>query len=73
MGEEAALSEEGTLRFAAGVGIIDEVSVPPISADIIDKMMDDAITERGGDDFADDGIADDEGDAAAGAISLPEN
>lgn len=69
VGGEALLAEEGAFADAAGVRINDEAAVPPISADIIEEMVDDAVAEGCGDDFADDWVADDEGDAAAGLIA----
>lgn len=69
VGGEALLAEEGAFTDAAGVGVDEKAAVPPVSADIIKKVMDDAVAERGGDDFADDGIVDDKSDAAAGFVA----
>ena len=47
--------------------------VPPVGADVEEEMMDDAVAEGGGDDFAGDGVLNDEGDAAAGMIITAED
>ena len=70
---EALLAVEGAFALAAGVGIGDEAAVPPVGADVEEEMMDDAVAEGGGDDFAGDGVLDDEGDAAAGMIITAED
>lgn len=62
---KALLAVERTLAFATGVGIGNEAAIPPFGAAIIEKMMDDTVTEGCSDDFTDDGVVDDEGDAAA--------
>lgn len=65
VGGEALLAEKGAFADTTGVGIDDEAAIPPVGANIIKEVMNDAVAERGGDDFADDGIVDDESDAAA--------
>lgn len=69
VGGEALLAEESAFADAAGIGIDDEAAIPPAGADVIEKVVNDAVAERGGDDFADDGITDDESDAAAGFVA----
>lgn len=66
---ETLLAEEGALADAAGVGVDEKAAVPPVGADVVKEVVDDAVTKRGGDDFADDGIVDDEGDATAGFVA----
>lgn len=65
---ETFLAVEGAFVFAAGIGIRNETTVPPIGTNIEKKMMDDTIAKGRGDDFADDRIFDDEGDATTGMI-----
>lgn len=65
VGGEALLTIEDTFALATGIRIRAESVVPPFGGEIIEEVMDDAITERGGDDFAGDGIVNDEGNAAA--------
>ncbi len=69
MGGKALLAEESAFADAAGVRVDDEAAVPPVGADVIEEMVNDAVAEWGGNDFADDWIADDEGNAAAGFIT----
>lgn len=69
VGGEALLAEEGAFADAAGVGVDDEATIPPIGADVIEEVVDDAVAEGRGDDLANDRIADDEGDAAAGRVA----
>ena len=66
---ETLLVEEGAFADTTGVRVDDEPAVPPIGADVIKEVMNDAVAEWGGNDFADDWIADDEGDATAGFIT----
>lgn len=67
---ETLLSEEDTLILAARIGIYDETAVPPVGAEIVEEVMDNAIAEGCCDDLANDGIVDDEGNAATGAIMM---
>ena len=69
VGGEALLAEESAFADATGVGVDEKTTVPPVGADVIEEVMDDAVAERGGDDFADDGIVDNEGDATAGFVA----
>lgn len=62
---KAFLAVKCTFASATRVGVGNEAAIPPFSAAIIKKMMDDTVTERCSDDFADDGVVDDESDAAA--------
>lgn len=64
------LSIEGAFADATGVGIGAEATVPPLGADIKKKVVNDAVAERGGDDFTDDGVMDDKGDAATGFVVM---
>lgn len=73
MSGEALLAEEGAFADAARIGVDNEAAVPPAGANVIKEMMYDAIAEGGGDDFADDGVADDEGDTAAGFVTALDN
>lgn len=70
---EALLAEENAFAFATRIRIFRKAAVPPISANIIEKMMNDAITKRCGDDFAGDGIVDDKSDAAARLITTTDD
>ncbi len=54
--------------FATRIRVRNKTAVPPISANIVEKMMNDAIAKRCSDDFTNNWIAHDEGDAASGAI-----
>lgn len=65
VGGEALLAEESAFADATRIGVDEEAAVPPVGTNIIEEVMDDAIAERGSDDFADDGVVDNEGDAAA--------
>ncbi len=73
MMSEALLTIEGTFALAARVGVGDETSIPPIGANIIEKMMNDAVTKRCGDNFTDDGVVNDKSDAATGLIKMTQN
>lgn len=73
VGGEALLAEESAFADTARIGVDEEAAVPPVGANVVEKVMDDAIAERGGDDFADDGIVDDEGDAATGFVAALNN
>lgn len=73
MTEEAMLTEEDAFVLAAGIRIDDKAAVPPISADIIEKMMDDAVAERCGDNLADDWVMDDESHTAARDVTTANN
>ena len=70
MMSETFLSVERSFADTTRIRVGAKMSIPPISADIIEKMVDDAITERGGNDFSGDGVMDDEGDAATGFIIM---
>lgn len=70
---EALLAEEGAFADTARIGVDNEAAVPPAGANVIKEMVNDAIAEGGGDDFADDGIANDEGDTAAGPVAALDN
>lgn len=59
--------------FATGVGVRNKPPVPPVGADIKEEMMDDAVAKRSGHDLANDRIMDDEGDAAAGVITVAQH
>lgn len=66
---EALLAVEGAFVLAAGVGVGNKAAIPPIGADVEEEVVDDAVTKGGGDDFAGDGIVDNEGYAARGLIA----
>ena len=70
---EALLAEEGAFADAAGIGVDNEAAVPPAGTNVIKEMVNDAIAERGGDDFTDDRVADDEGNAATGFVTALDN
>lgn len=70
---EALLAEEGAFADAARIGVDNEAAVPPAGTNVIKEMVNDAIAEGGGDDFADDGVANDEGDTAAGFVAALDN
>lgn len=69
VGGEALLAEESTFADATRVRVDEEAAVPPVGANIVKKVMDDAVTKGSGDDFADDGIVNNEGDAATGFVA----
>ena len=58
---------------AAGIAIGNEPPVPPAGDGIEKKMMDNAVTKRGGEDFSDDGFTGDESNAARGNVSAVDN
>lgn len=67
---ETFLAVKCTFADAAGIGIGTKTAVPPFRADIEEKMMDHTVAKGSGDDFADDGVVNDEGDAAAGFVVM---
>ena len=71
--KESFLAEEGAFADAAGIGVDNEAAVPPAGTNVIKEMVNDAIAERGGDDFTDDRVADDEGNAATGFVTALDN
>lgn len=73
VGGEALLAEESAFADTARIGVDEEAAVPPVGANVVEKVMDDAIAERGGDDFADDGVVDDKSDAATGFVAALDN
>lgn len=70
MVSEAFLAIKCTLANAAGIGIGTKTAVPPLCANIEEKMMNHAVAKGSGDNFADDRVVDDEGDAAAGFVVM---
>ena len=70
---EPLLAIKRALTLATGVGVRDKTPVPPVGADIKEEMMDDAVAKRSGHDLANDRIMDDEGDAAAGVITVAQH
>ncbi len=73
VGGEALLAVESAFVFATGIGVGDKTAIPPIGADVEEEVMDDAVTKGGGDDFAGDGVVNDEGDAARRFIAATNN
>lgn len=67
---EAFLAVKCAFADAAGIGISTKTAIPPFRADIEEEMMNHAVAKGGGDDFADDGVVNDEGDAAAGFVVM---
>lgn len=67
---ETLLAEKYTLVLATGIRIDDEAAVPPVGAEIVEKMMDYTVAKRRSDDLTNDRIVDDESDAAAGLIMM---
>ena len=70
---EAFLAVERAFAFAAGVRVRDKTTVPPIGADIIEKMMHDAVAKGCGNDFANHWVAYDESHTAAGFVIAAHN
>ncbi len=68
MKSEALLAIERAFALAARIGVGLEAAVPPLGADVVEEVVDDAIAEGRGDNLADDGVANDEGDPAAGFV-----
>lgn len=64
MVSEAFLTVEDTLFLTTRIGINAKTTVPPFGTDIKEEMVDDAVTERGSDDFAGDRVVHDKSDAA---------
>ncbi len=67
---EAFLAVKCTLADAAGIRISTKTAVPPLCADIEEEMMNYAVAKGSGDNFADDRVVNDEGDAAAGLVVM---
>lgn len=67
------LTEECAFVFATGIRIDDEMAIPPTSTSIKKEMMNDAVAKGRGDDFAHDGIVDDESDTSRRSVIMPEN
>lgn len=67
---ETLLAEEDAFVLATRIRIDDETAVPPVGAEIIEKMMDYAVAKRRSDDLANDRIVDDKSDTAAGLIMM---
>lgn len=70
---EALLTIERAFALAAGIRIGNETPVPPVRANIKEKMVYDAVAEGRGDDFANYGVANNEGDATARLIIAAHN
>lgn len=69
VGGETLLGVERAFVDAARVGVGDKVAVPPVTAKVKKQVVDNAVAKGGGDDLADDGVADDKSHAAAGMVS----
>jgi len=67
---ETFLAIKRAFADATRVGVGAETAIPPFGTDVKQEVVDDAVAERGGDDFADDGVVDDESDTAAGLIIM---
>ncbi len=67
---EAFLAVKCTLADAAGIRISTKTAIPPFRADIEEEMMNHAVAKGGGNNFADDWVVNDEGDAAAGFVVM---
>ncbi len=70
---EAFLTIECAFALTARVRIGDKTTVPPIGADIIEKMMHDAVAKGCGNDFANHWVAYDESHTAAGFVIAAHN
>lgn len=73
MMSEAFLPVEDALFLTARIGINAKTTIPPFSTDIIEKMVDNAITERGCDDFASDGVVHHEGNTTIRLVIATQN
>ena len=62
-----------TFIIAAAVRIVDKATVPPATDVIEDEVVDDAVTEGGGENLANNGLLGDKGDTAARMITLGED
>lgn len=69
VGGETLLSVKSAFVDATRIRVGDEMAIPPVAAKVKQEVVDDTVAERGGDDFAHDGVADDESDATARKIS----
>ena len=67
------LAVKRAFAFTTGVGVRNKPPIPPVGADIKEKMMDHAVAKRSGHDLANDRIMDDEGDAATGVITVTQH
>ena len=66
---EAFRAVKGAFVVATTIGVVDQAVVPPFGGDVIEEVVDDAIAERGGEDFPDDWFGNQESDAATGFVS----
>lgn len=62
---KAFLAVECAFALATRIGIRNEATIPPLGTAIIEKVVNDAVAKGCSNDFANDWIVDDKGDAAA--------
>lgn len=67
---EALLAVECAFADATRIRIGAKAAVPPAGANIEEEMMNHAVAEGRSDNFTDDGVMDDKGDATAGFIVM---
>lgn len=70
---EAVESVEGAFVVSTRIGVGEEAGVPPSGAFLVEVVVNDAVAERGGEDFSRDGVFDDEGGAATGGVGARED
>ena len=67
------LAVKRAFAFTTGVGVRNKPPIPPVGADIKEKMMDHAVAKRSSHDLADDWIMNNESDAATGVITVAQH
>lgn len=70
---ETLLTVKNAFFDTTRVGVWTEATVPPGGIEVIEEVVDDAITKGRGDNLAGDGIVDDEGDASARFVYTANN
>lgn len=70
---EALLAVEDAFIIATGIRIGTETAIPPFSAEIIKKVVDDAVAEGCGDNLAGNRVMNNEGDATIRVIGATNN
>lgn len=70
---EAFLTKKYTFAFATRIRIFTKAAIPPVGADVVKKMVNDAITKWSGDDFTGNWFVDDESYTSAGLITATNN
>ncbi len=70
---ETLLPVEDAFTFTARIRIGAKTTIPPVSAKIIEKMMDNAVAEGCSDDFSSNWVVNNKGNAAAWLVTFADN